>query len=394
MRMRRRGLLFGLGFNIIVLGIASFLTDVSTEMILPLFPLFTTEVLLASPAALGLIEGLAESAASLLKVASGWWSDRAGRRKPFVVSGYGLSTAVKPMLALATSWPHALGVRFADRVGKGIRTAPRDAIIADSSEANVRGKAFGLHRTLDTLGAVLGPALAFLLLPLLGYRRVFLAATVPAVIAVLVLALFVREARRGTSVGASFRAGVGSLSPEFRLFVAIATLFALGNFSWAFLILRAREMGIAAEHAILLYMFHNLVYALVSLPAGVLSDRAGRRPVIALGYCIFGLTCVGFALATSAWHGLLLFAAYGSFRGVVEGVQKAYVADLVAPELRGTAMGAFDTSVGLAMFPSSFIVGIIWASVSSSAAFVYGAVLSFASAALLLAALRGGRRRP
>ncbi|MDI6819782.1 MAG: MFS transporter [Candidatus Hodarchaeaceae archaeon] len=394
MRMRRRGLLFGLGFNIIVLGIASFLTDVSTEMILPLFPLFTTEVLLASPAALGLIEGMAESAASLLKVASGWWSDRAGRRKPFVVSGYGLSTAVKPMLALATSWPHALGGRFADRVGKGIRTAPRDAIIADSSEANVRGKAFGLHRMLDTLGAVLGPALAFLLLPLLGYRRVFLAATVPAVIAVLVLTLFVREARRGRAIGTSFKAGVGSLSPEFRLYAAIATLFALGNFSWAFLILRAREMGIAAEHAILLYMFHNLVYALVSLPAGVLSDRAGRRPVIALGYGIFGLTCVGFALATSAWHGLLLFAAYGSFRGVVEGVQKAYVADLVAPELRGTAMGAFDTSVGLAMFPSSFIVGIIWASVSSAAAFAYGAALSFAATAFLLLALGGGRRRP
>lgn len=387
----RRGLLAGLGLNVLVLGVASFLTDVSTEMILPLFPLFVTEVLLASPALLGLMEGLAESAASLLKVASGWWSDKLGRRKPLVVFGYGLSTAVKPALALATSWPHALGVRFADRVGKGMRTAPRDAMIADSSEAGVRGKAFGLHRTLDTLGAVLGPGLAFALLPLLGYRRIFLLAALPAVLAVLVLVLFVGEVRR-RAVGTSFRLGVGSLSPEFRLYVAVATMFALGNFSWAFLMLRAREIGIAAAHAVLLYMFHNVVYAFASLPAGVLSDRVGRRPVIALGYCTFAFTCVGFALASSAWHVLMLFATYGLFRGIVEGVQKAYVADLVAPELRGTAMGAFDTFVGLATFPSSLIVGVIWARVSSGAAFAYGAALSFAAAALLLAALR--ERRP
>jgi MFS family permease len=390
--MRRSGLLAGLGLNVLVLGVASFLTDVSTEMILPLFPLFVTEVLLASPALLGLMEGLSESAASLLKVASGWWSDKVGRRKPFVLLGYGLSTAAKPVLAFATSWPHALGVRFADRVGKGMRTAPRDAMIADSSEAHVRGKAFGLHRTLDTLGAVVGPGLAFALLPILGYRRIFLLAVLPAAVAVLVLGLFAAEVRR-RAAGVSFRLGVGSMSFEFKLYVAIAALFALGNFSWAFLLLRARELGIAAEQAILLYMFHNVVYALASLPAGVLSDRAGRRPVIALGYCTFALTCIGFAIASSAWHALLLFAAYGLFRGVVEGVQKAYVADLVSPELRGTAMGAFDTVVGLATFPSSLIAGLLWASVGSGAAFAYGASLSFASALLMLAALRERRRR-
>ncbi|MCS7131723.1 MAG: MFS transporter, partial [Hadesarchaea archaeon] len=364
----------------------------STEMIFPLFPMFVTEVLLASPALLGLIEGLAESAASLLKVVSGWWSDKLGRRKPLVVLGYGLSTAAKPALALATSWPHALGVRFADRVGKGVRTAPRDAMIADSSEARVRGKAFGLHRTLDTLGAVLGPGLAFALFPILGYRRIFLLAALPAASAVLVLALFVREERGRGAVGASLKLGVGSLGKGFRLYLAVATLFALGNFSWAFLMLRAEELGIAVEHAVLLYMLHNVVYALASLPAGVLSDRAGRRPVIALGYCTFALTCVGFALASSPWHALLLFASYGLFRGIVEGVQKAYVADLVVPELRGTAMGAFDTFVGLATFPSSLIAGVIWASVGSGAAFAYGASLSFVAAALLLAALR--ERRP
>jgi len=387
--LKRRGLLFGLGFNIIVLGIASFLTDVSSEMIFPLFPLFTVEVLGAGAAALGLMEGVAESAASLLKVISGWWSDKLRRRKPFVVSGYGLSTVVKPMLALSTSWSHALGVRFADRVGKGLRTAPRDAIIADSSAPSVRGKAFGLHRTLDTLGAVLGPAIAFLLLPLLGYRKVFLVATIPAAIAVVVLILFVREVFAGRK-GAKISLRVG-LSPEFRLYLAIVALFTLGNFSWAFLILRAKDIGVAPGYTILLYMFHNLIYALASLPAGMLSDRVGRRPVIALGYSIFGITCVGFALASSPWHAIFLFATYGLFRGITEGVQKAYVSDLVVPELRGTAMGTFDTVSGIAAFPASFIVGILWQSIGVQAAFAYGATLSFAATVLLLGALKRSR---
>jgi len=394
--LKRRGLLFGLGFNIIVLGIASFLTDVSSEMIFPLFPLFTVEVLGASAAALGLIEGLAESTASLLKVVSGWWSDKVGRRKPFVVSGYGLSTAVKPALAAATSWPHALGVRFAERVGKGLRTAPRDAIIADSCKPSVRGKAFGLHRTMDTLGAVMGPVLAFMLLPILGYRGVFLIATVPAVIAVVVLIFFVREARGTKRAGISFKVGIMSISPEFKLYLAIAMLFALGNFSWAFLVLRAKDVGVAAGltgleaagYIALFYAFQNLIYALVSTPSGILSDRVGRRPVIALGYGVFGITCVGFALASTPWHAIALFATYGLFRGITDGVQKAYVSDLVVPQLRGTAMGIFDAAVGIAAFPASFVVGIIWYGINAQAAFAYGAVLSFTASVLLLAALR------
>ncbi len=385
--MRKRGLLIGLGLNVVVLGIASFLTDVSTEMIFPLFPLFTVEVLGASTAALGLIEGLAESAASLLKVVSGWWSDKIGRRKPIVVSGYGLSTVVKPALAAATSWPHALAVRFADRVGKGVRTAPRDALIADSSHKKVRGKAFGLHRALDTAGAVIGPAIAFLLLPLLGYRWVFLIATIPAIIAVLVLVLVVREVRKSSKISRSITKN-GYFSPEFKLYISIATIFALSNFSWAFFILAARSLGIATEYTILLYMFYNLIYALTSLPAGLLSDRVGRRPVIAFGYATFGVTCVGFALVGSAWLAIFLFAIYGLFKGITEGVQKAYVSDLVVPRLRATAMGAFDTAIGLAAFPASFIVGIIWYSVGAWAAFTYGAVLSFVAAVLLIAAVR------
>jgi MFS family permease len=383
----KKKLLFGLGLNIIVLGVASMLTDISTEMIFPLFPLFTVEVLGASAAAIGLIEGIAESTASLLKVASGWWSDKIRRRKPIVVAGYGLSTIVKPALAAATSWPHALVVRFADRVGKGVRTSPRDALIADSTRKKVRGKAFGLHRALDTVGAVVGPAIAFLLLPLLGYRWVFLIAAIPAIIAVLVLVLFVKEVKKGHKISRPVIKGV-SFSPEFKFYLAIAAIFALGNFSWAFFILAAKNLGIAAEYTILLYMFSNLIYALASLPAGLLSDRVGRRPVIAFGYAIFGVTCVGFALVGSAWLAIFLFALYGLFKGITDGVQKAYVSDLVAPQVRGTAMGAFDTAVGLAAFPASFVVGIIWYSVGAWAAFTYGAVLSFAAAVLLIVAIR------
>jgi MFS family permease len=225
------------------------------------------------------------------------------------------------------------------------------------------------------------------LLPLLGYRWVFLIATIPAIIAVLVLVLFVREVKKSGKISRPIIKG-RSFSPEFKFYLAIAALFALGNFSWAFFILAAKSLGIAAEYTILLYMFYNLIYALTSLPAGLLSDRVGRRPVIAFGYATFGVTCVGFALAGSAWMAIFLFALYGLFKGITDGVQKAYVSDLVAPQVRGTAMGAFDTAVGLAAFPASFVVGIIWYSVGAWAAFTYGAVLSFAAAVLLIVAIR------
>jgi len=379
-----------------VLGVTSFLTDVSSEMIFPIFAPFITESLGASAAALGLIEGLAESAASLFRVVSGWWSDKLGRRKPFAVAGYSLSTAAKPALAAVTSWPQALAVRFTDRVGKGVRTAPRDVIISESAKQSVRGKAFGLHRTLDTLGAVLGPVLAFLLLPIFGYRGVFLIAALPAVVAVIVLIIFVREIRGTKRIRVSFISGVKSIEPEFRIYLAISTIFALGNFSWAFLVLRANNLGIAtgltplkaAGVVALLYAFSNLIYAIASTPSGIISDRVGRRPVLSLGYGVFGITCVGFALASTTWHAIILFATYGLFRGITDGVQKAYISDLVVPKLRGTAMGTFDSVVGIAAFPASFIAGIIWSAVSPHAAFAYGAVLSFTAALFMMTALR------
>lgn len=384
--MRRRGLLLGLGFNVIVLGIASLLTDISSEMIFPLFPIFTVQVLGAAPAAFGLIEGLAESAASLLKVFSGWWSDRIGRRKPLIVGGYYLSTIAKPFLAIASHWGHAFGARFTDRVGKGIRTSPRDALIADSCAPEVRGKAFGLHRALDTVGAILGPLFAFLLLLFFGVRDIFLLASIPAVLAVVVIVLFVREARkRPTKL--SFMAGLGSLPSGFRRYLAVVTLFSVANMSYGFFILRAVDIGLGAGQVILLYMLFNITYALVALPAGVLSDRVGRRPVIYAGYSVFGVTALGFALATSLWQVLLLFVLYGVFMGMANGVQRAYVADLVAPRLRGTAMGAFHTATGLALLPASLIAGLLWQAVGLWATFTFAAVLSFTAALLMVVAL-------
>lgn len=384
----KKGLFFGLGLNVVVLSIASLLTDMSTEMIMPLFPIFTVQVLGTAPAMLGFIEGLAESAASLLKVFSGWWSDRIGKRKPLIVGGYWLSTVTKPFLAIASTWTHALGVRLVDRVGKGIRTSPRDALLADSCAPSVRGKAFGLHRALDTVGAIFGPTLAFLLLLFLGFRDIFLLASIPAVLAVIILVFFVREVRKKRAPKLSFRAGLSPLSPSFRRYLAVVILFSLANLSWAFLILRASELGFTVGQAVLLYILFNVIYALVSLPAGMLSDRVGRRPVITAGYFTFGLVCVGFASVTSAWQVLPLFAFYGVFMGFVEGVQRAYVADLVAPKLRGIAMGAFHTAAGLALLPASLIAGALWQVVGSWAAFAFAAALSFAAAMLLLLAVR------
>jgi MFS family permease len=320
---------------------------------------------------------------SLLKVFSGWWSDRIGRRKSLTLGGYWLSTISKPFLAIASNWSHALGVRLTDRVGKGIRDPPRDALIADSCAPEVRGKAFGLHRAFDTIGAVLGPLLVLILLLFLGIRDIFLLASIPAVLAVVVIVFFVREVRKRPSK-LSFMGGLGSLTPAFRRYLVVVVLFSISNLSYGFLILQAIDLGLGTWQVVLLYMFYNVIYALVSLPAGILSDRIGRRPVIAAGYSIFGFTTLGLTLATSAWQVIPLFILYGIFMGLVDGTQRAYVADLVSPKLRGTAMGAFHTATGLALLPASLIAGALWQIIGLWAAFLFASGVSF-TAALLMA---------
>jgi len=375
--------LSGLSHNVVILGWVSFFSDLSSEMIYPLLPLFLTAVLGAPASVIGLIEGVAESTASLLKVVSGWLSDRLGRRKALVVSGYGLSNLVKPLFALTTTWPQVLVIRFTDRVGKGVRTSPRDAIIADSTSQAVRGSSFGFQRAMDTAGAVGGPLMTFAILAMrpTDYRLVFLLAFVPGLIAVALVALLVRERGAMEPLGASLpRLSLASFDQRFRLFLLAVLVFTLGTPSNAFLLLRAQDVGIATTLIPVLWGAFNLIYAVSAWPAGALSDRLGRKALIIGGYLLFAAVFVGFALAGAAWQVWLLFAAYGLYYGVTDGVQRAYAADLSPAQLRGTAYGLYHTLTGLALFPASVVAGLLWQSLGPAAPFLYGAALALVAA--------------
>lgn len=384
MRIEKSGLVRGLGRNVLVLGVVSLFTDISSEMLYPVIPLFLTAVLNAPMSVVGVIEGVAESAASLLKIASGWWSDRLRARRPFVVLGYSLSAVSKPLLALAGSWGAVLASRLVDRMGKGIRTSPRDAMIASSCDKDARGKAFGLHRAMDTIGAVLGPLLAVLLLSVLklSYRSIFLWAFVPAGLGVVALAFLQGGSRihRGAAPQVAPRTPV---SADLRRFVFVYGVFALGNSSDVFLLLKARQVGFSANGVLLTYVFYNLVYALSAAPAGWLSDRLSRRALMAGGLVVFAAVYTGFALATGRAVIWMLFALYGLYAAATEGVSKALVADLSTPDNRGTAMGLFHTATGLLAFAASTAAGLLWTHIGPAAPFVYGAVCAGAAAGLL-----------
>ncbi len=392
--------------NVWVVTLTSFLTDISTEMITNLLPLFLFSVLGVRTSVIGLIEGVAETTASLLKVFSGWLSDRIGRRKVLAVLGYGLSTAAKPFLYWATSWWWVLGVRFADRVGKGLRTAPRDALVADSAEGEHRGLAFGLHRAGDTAGAVVGIGLALAVLSAVGrqgaldqrvFQSVVLISVVPAVLAVVVLALGAREPRGMGPSPTMLSLSLRGLDRRFLLFLGVVLLFTLGNSSDAFLILRARSVGLSVSAVLGLMIAFNLTYALMSSPAGALSDRVGRRRLLVGGWLLYALAYFGFARLTVGWQAWLWMAVYGIYYGMAEGAARALVADLVPAERRGTAYGIYHAAVGLAAFPASLVAGILWQGVGRwqgfgpSAPFLFGAALALL-AALLLAALPIGAK--
>jgi MFS family permease len=379
------GLLKGVGPNVLVLGAVSFFTDVASEMIVPVLPIFLITVLGAPMAAVGFIEGVAESTASILRVFAGWIADRTGRRKPLIVLGYTLANLVKPLLALTTAWPQVLVIRFADRFGKGIRGSPRDALIADSTLPDYRGRAFGFHRSLDTAGAAIGPLLAAALLAVGGQdpRLVFWAASVPGLIAVIIVVGLVRDRPIAPSQRAAPSLRWTDLGRPFALFTAVTTLFALGNSSDAFLILRAQDLGVPVPLIPLVYFVFNLVFAILATPAGILSDKVGRRSVLVAGYTVFALVYLGFAVAPSPWIAAALFVAYGAYYAMTEGVGRALITDLVPPTLRATAMGVFATITGLALLPASLIAGALWQYVSPSAPFFYGAAMAGAAALLM-----------
>jgi len=385
----------GVSRNVFMLGWVSFLTDVSSDMIFTVMPLFLSNVLKVSMPIIGLIEGIAEGTASLLKLVSGWLSDRLGQRKSLAVFGYTLSTLAKPFLYIASSWGVVLAVRWTDRVGKGIRSAPRDAMVADCTAANERGRSFGFHRGMDTLGAMVGLALAALIVYLVqeggleltrgAFRTLVLVGIGPAVLSVLILLFFVKERKKTVSPQACDTASVqleckGPVKVmsdgRFKIFLVIIVLFTLGNSSDAFLILRAQNLGFSVSQTLLLFVAFNLVYALVALPAGMISDRLGRRRVIIVGWSIYVLAYLGFALASDAWHVWLLFALYGLYYGVAEGVCRAFVCDLVPAEKRGTAYGWYHTTVGLSLLPASVIAGWLWYLIGPAAPFYFGAALA------------------
>ena len=384
--------------NVWAVSLTSFFMDISSEMVLNILPLFLSNVLGVGTNIIGLIEGIAEATASLLKVFSGWLSDRLQARKWLAVTGYGISTLVKPFFYFANAWTAVLAVRWADRVGKGVRTAPRDALVADSIDESQRGLAFGFHRAADTGGAVLGLLIALgvvwaaqsasVELDRRTFQVVVLASLIPAALAVISLALGAEDV---PVTGQRERPAITfkGLGKPFLVFMVIVGLFDLGNSSDAFLVLRAQERGLNVLGILGMLVTFNLVYMLVSTPAGSLSDRIGRRRVIVVGWLAYAVIYFGFAAAGTGWHAWVLYALYGVYYGLAYGTTKALVADIVPVELRGTAYGTYNAVLGLLDFPASLIAGLLWQGAGGwqglgpSAPFFFGAALALAAAILM-----------
>ncbi|MBX9928239.1 MAG: MFS transporter [Gemmatimonadaceae bacterium] len=374
------------------LGWVSLLTDAASEMIYPLLPLFLSTTLGASAAMVGAIEGAAESTASLLKLASGWLSDHLGRRRPLVLAGYGLASLVRPLVAFAAAPWQVLVIRLTDRVGKGVRGAPRDALIADAVLPSERGRAFGFHRAMDHAGAAIGPIVAYLLLSVAGVtlRTVFLLAAIPGAVSVIVAVIGVRETASPPAPRAS---GALSAAPPRPLvpLLAVLLLFALGNATDAFLLLRATQLGVAPALLPLLWMALHLVKSASSTPAGALSDRVGRERLIIAGWLVYALVYAGFALASASWQLWLLFLVYGAFFGLTEGSEKALVSDLVRADARGRAFGWYQLVIGAAALPAALLFGAVWDARGAPSAFAMGAVIALAAACCLSPATRWAR---
>ena len=368
-------------FNIIILGITSLLTDISSEMVYPILPIFLVNTLGASPAILGMIEGIAESLASLTKIFSGYWSDKIKRRKPFTIFGYCGSGAGKLFLYLAASWHAVLLGRIIDRFGKGVRTAPRDAIIADSAMAGKRGAAYGLHRAMDTIGATLGVLFAYILVisfkqPM---REIFLISLIPAFLGVVFLFL-VKEKKDGAKIAAKkIKFQWKSLDKRLKMFLIFSFVFTLGNSSNQFLLLRAQNLGNPLSTVILMYLTYNIVYGIFAYPVARLSDKIGKKKILAAGYLFYGLVYLGFAFFSSMQMIWILFAVYGLYIGFTEGVEKALVADIAPGELKATAIGLHATLVGIGLLPASLLAGLLWKLLGPAAPFYFGGIMGVIS---------------
>ena len=380
--------------NVLALSAVSLLNDTSSEVIYPLLPAFLALSLGASPFAIGLIEGFAESTASLLKLFSGYLSDRFRNRKLPVFVGYGLAALTRPFLAFAATWPQVLLVRLADRAGKGIRGAPRDALLADSVPEEERGFAFGFNRAADNMGAVLGPVFAFLLVWAFAananaptvheYQRVFLFASIPVVLGLLVIVFFVREKHIGEHHDADpVKLTLTGFDGNFKRFLITISLFTLSNSTDAFLLLRAVQAGIAPVVLPLLWMVLNISKVVFSLIGGNLSDKVGRKGVIIAGWTVYAAVYLGFAFVTTPWECWALFVIYGIYFGLSEGVEKAFVADMVPARKRGTAFGLYNLAFGITVFPASLLFGLVWSTAGAPTAFLASGAVSLGAIGLL-----------
>ncbi|MBK9214330.1 MAG: MFS transporter [Chloracidobacterium sp.] len=386
---------FSLPRNVVALSSVALLNDVSSEIIYPLLPAFLALSLGASPFAIGMIEGFAESIASLLKLISGWLSDRSGRRKLPVLAGYALAAVTRPALGFVTTWTQVLGVRMTDRVGKGIRGAPRDALIAESVDARERGFAFGFNRAADHLGAVIGPVVGFVLLWLFAansqsptiaeYQWVFLFASVPVVIGLLIVIFFVKEKPHHPPADAEPpKLSLTGFDSNFKRFLIVIALFTLSNSTDAFLLLRAADAGISPVVLPLLWMALHISKVVFSLVGGDLSDKVGRKTLIVGGWLVYAAVYAGFAFVSNAWQAWVLFIIYGAYFGMTEGVEKAFVADMVPDSQRGTAYGLYNLAFGITVFPASLLFGLVWTQLGPTTAFLTSASVSILAILLLL----------
>lgn len=385
----------GVSRSAVIIGFASLFSDISGEMIYPILPLFLTQTLGAPATVVGLVEGIAVGTANAIGGFSGWISDRLGRRKPVAIFGYALTAATRPVIAAAQAWPLVLAARFAERFGKGIRNAPRDALLAESTEARYRGRAFGFERAMDSLGAVLGPLVALAVVGWLDARSVFLISAIPATVAALLI-LAVKEKRerivKGTGKLALSLAGT---TPSYKRLLLIMTVFGLANSANSFLILRAQQLGLATgatagqalTETILAYALFNLVSTLASYPAGAASDKLGRRNLLIVGFAVYAASYFGFAMASQAWMVWPLFALYGLFPALTDGVAKAMAVDTAGRAGHATVIGILAMVSGLTQIAASYIGGLLWDHVNSQATFYFGAALAAIATVMLFVLL-------
>ncbi len=381
--------------NVIILGLISFFADVGTEMVYPIVPLYLTAVFGATPALVGIIEGTAESLASLLRVFSGYMTDKYQNRKKVAFAGYSMGIIYKLLLIIAGSWTAVFGARAVDRIGKGIRTAPRDVMVSQAAEKGKLGKAFGIHKALDMAGSALGIMMAYLILREssgnIDYRRIFLISMIPGILG-LMLFFFLKESEQNNSEVTiePFWKNIGKLDSQLRMYLVVVFMFTLGNSSNTFLLLRAKSVGFDDAGVIFMYFIYTITATALSMPFGKMSDKAGRKKLLVSGYIVFAIVYLGFAVSLNKPFVALMFVMYGAYTAMITGVERAFVSEISPPELKGTMLGLHSTVAGIALFPASVLAGQLWTSFGPEVPFVFGACMSLGAALILILFMKNG----